>query len=175
MYLLSKSFAQVQWQNWLLEKVEWDEKEWIPRQACIEVFVREGLVPFLRENGFVCHSDEHELGQFIARFLYFGKVRYAVKNTDFSEEEYNFYYFHLNDAKWEHFWKSWSLWCDVQDEHPRMREGIRHCVWTLLNMNQSWAFDRLDSANSDSEEEDGGRRGGDPYLADAAAGYFSYP
>ncbi len=178
-YLLSRSFAQLDWQNWLLEKVEWDEKEWIPRQACIEVFVREGLLPFLRENGYFCKCAEQDVGQFLARYMFFGRIRHAVRNVDFTEEEYDYYYFHLNDAKWADFWNSWSLWPDLQGEHPRIREGIRYCIWTLLDMESSSAFDRLETANSDSEEEDGGgagqRRSGDPYLTDAAAGYFSYP
>ncbi len=178
-YPLSKSFAQIRWQNWILEKVEWDESEWIPRQACIEVFVKYGLWPFLQANGLVCACNQTKLGEFIARYIYYGRANHAPLNVDSSDEEYTFYYFQMGDEKWEKFWDSWSLWSDLKDEHPWVREGIRHCVWTVLDIDASPAFAPINSYLSDSEDEDGGggrhERRGDPYIADAAAGYFSYP
>ncbi len=175
-YPLSRELAKRRWTNWLLEPVEWDESEWIPRQACVEVFVRTGLCPFLSNHGYVIACDQARLGECIARCIYYRGIRHQPLNVEFTEEDYEYYYFRVDSDSWERFWSKWSLWIDVKDEHPRIRELIRYCVWTLLDLDSSPATMDYGGSSSDSEEEDGSGGGGkrvDPYLQDASNGYFS--
>lgn len=170
--------AQLNWKNWILQPVEWDEKEWIPRQACIEVFVKEGLFPFLRENGIRLTCNFHTLGESIARCMYYGRIRHIPSNQDYTDEEYDFYYFCLNDEKWEGFWRDWALWPDLLEYHPHIREGIRYCAWTFIDIESSKLFDSIHSSSDSDDEESGFHdrqrgRASDPYIADAANGYFS--
>lgn len=171
-YPLTKRMAQLRWQNWLLEPVEWDESEWIPRQACYEVFAKTGLLPFLKRNGYVLACDETRLGECIARCVYFGRIRHEPLNDDFTEEDYEYYYFRLDDAAWEGFWSKWRLWADVDEEHPRVRELIRYCAWTLLDLEGSPAADSFGYSDSEDEESGGGRQRMDPYLQDLGNGYI---
>lgn len=176
-YLLSQSFSQVKWQNWLLQKVEWDKKEWIPRQACIEVFVAEGLAPFIRRNGYEFRCDEYKIGQYIARSMYYYRTNQHPLNNNYMDEDYDYYYFNLNDEKWDSFWNSWSLWEDISEENHKIREIIRHCVWTILDIENSSATDFINNMFYESDDEDGNneRRRDysiDPYITDAANGYF---
>jgi hypothetical protein len=175
-YPLSKELATRRWKNWLLEPVEWDESEWIPRQACLEVFVKCGLAPFVTQNGYAFGCDQERIGECIARCIYYRGIRHQPLNVNYSEEDYEYYYFRVDSDSWERFWSSWSLWSDLKDEHPRIRELIRYCVWTLLDLDSSPAAIEYGPASSDSEDEEGGGGSGkrvDPYLQDASNGFFS--
>jgi hypothetical protein len=157
--------------------VEWDEKEMIPRQACIEVFVAEGLIPFINTNGYRFKCNKLKLGAYVARSLYYSRIKHVPLNIDFYDEDYDYYYYHVNDDKWDLFWNEWALWNDVNGEHPHMREIVRYCVWTLLDIENSQSTDNVNNMFYESDDEDGFQERRreyslDPYLVDAANGYF---
>ena len=166
----NRTRAALNWSRWCEQEVLLDQVELVPRNILIPEFVRYGLMPLLKKHKYKLACSEHRLGECIARILYYKKIRHNPINIDHKGEDYDHYYYVLDDEVWEKFWLCWGRWCDVEDTN--VQELIRFCLWTLLDIDGSEQTDVVDDMLGLNEEEYIQSRE-DPYLADAAKGYFS--
>lgn len=183
-FLLSCRLAESAWRHWLEEKLEWDStNDFYPRRLLIYSLVVDALIPFITSHKYQFGCDPKRIANIIARALYFGEVRNEEVNTDYVEEDYNHYLFKLDDDTWDSFWSQWGVWKDIDSEHIHERELVRLCVWTLLDLEHSPESRMVEELMGLWEDEDGEEGGGkqkkkreqgdaDPYLQDAAAGFF---
>lgn len=179
-YPLGYKLAKRQWYNWLTYKVETDPDEFRQRQYIICDFVELNLVPFIKKNGYVLACEPRRLAECISRVLYFGRIRHNPLNTEYLPEDYDHYYWALNDDKWSGFWYNWRWWQDLGDEHRNLHEDIRFCVWTMLDLDYSKQTRVVNEVLGIIDDDDTSSRGSekdrntkDPYLRDLERGYYN--
>ena len=162
------------WIQWCDEEVLYDSLEDVPRKMLIMNLVKIAIVPFLKRAGYLFGCKEQRIAECVARYIYFGKISHQVLNWDYRDEDYNHYYFILDDDAWTSFWEINAKWSDVED--VKVQEGIRFCVWTLLDLYASPITNEVDDMLGLNDEESitANREDmRDPYLIDSANGYFS--
>jgi len=169
-YKLRAAFT---WKAWCDEEVLYVTNDEIPRKVLIMDLVRNGIIPFFKKRGYVFGCDAHRIAECIARYLYFRRVSHDSINWDYRLEDYEHYYYTIDDDTWEDFWDRWAHWSDLED--VKVREGVRFCVWTLLDLYKSPVTDEVDEMLGLNDEESNTAREDtrDPYLIDSANGYFS--
>jgi hypothetical protein len=179
-YPLTYKLAKRKWMNWQQYKIETDNDVYLPRSYVIKCFVENDLVPFLKRNGYQIACDMHRLAECIARVLYFGYVKHEPLNTEYLQEDYDHYYWSLSDEKWKYFWREWSWWQDLGDEHRNLHEEIRFCVWTMIDLDNSKQTRILNEILGISDDDDNSSNGSDraahakdPYLKDYERGYYN--
>lgn len=163
----------MRWRDWCDEEVYYDNEEYIPRKDLILDLAKNAIMPFVKRRGYYLSCNEHRLAECIARYMYYGRTMHDVINDDYRIEDYNHYYFILDDTTWDTFWSRRLLWSDLDD--TKVREGIRHCVWTLLDLYKSPItkdVDEILGVRSD-EDENVTTDTRDPYLIDSSNGYFN--
>jgi hypothetical protein len=186
-FSIGEQLRRTYWRNWLAEYVEY-ENDWCERQEAILIFVEEDLVPFVKSFGYIFHSSEKELAQIIARELFHSlcnstrriKWHSKVLNVDYVKEDEDYFYHLLDTRVWEGFWKSVSLWCDVEEDVIRTRSIIEHACWTCINVENSPASqvvnDMFDTDDDDSitskKEKNKKDNERDPYLAEQNHGEY---
>jgi hypothetical protein len=157
------------------EKVEIEYDDYLPRRLAYRVLVEDGLIPFLKTHGYVIACDGFRLSECIARAIYRKKLSHIPYNNAFRKEDYN-YFSHITsfeDKGWEPFWESWSFG-DFTEDHIGNRVLVECCVWSVLNLKNSPTTDIVDDILGLHEEEHmESIRDKDPYLIDAANGYFN--
>jgi hypothetical protein len=166
--------AATKWRAWCDEEVLYDWIEDVPRKMLIMNLVNIGISPFLKRAGYVFGCKERRIAECIARYIYFGKISHEVINWDYREEDYNHYYHVLDDDAWTSFWEMNGKWGDVED--IKVQEGIRFCVWTLLDLYASPRTNEVDDMLGLNDEDSipaSREDARDPYLIDSANGYFS--
>ena len=161
----------IAWKKWLDEKVVWKYNELIPRRVALTRFVEGGLIPFIEKHNYVLREPKL-LGSRIATGLYtnagkrFDEWRFGVRDEFEYEHEYRNYYNYL--VKWEHFWKKWAAWCDVEDV-DRQHE-IESYVWTQISIEYSVHTRTVNELLGLDEDDENisEHNGKDIYLKDAA-------
>ena len=161
------------WQKWCDSDMLYCGVEYVKRKHLILELARDGIVPFLKKNGYELGCSEHRLAECIARSLYFGKTSHEPLNYDYREEDYYHYYYVLDADKWNMFWSKWGNWSDIDEDSATNRAGIEFCVWTLLDLYKSTQTAVVDDMLGLNEEENEHTDTRDPYLVDSANGFFS--
>lgn len=159
------------WNEWCNSEVYTSNNEGVQRKYLILELAAEGLIPFLKKNGYVLGCDYKRLAECIARSLYFKRTSHEPLNYEYRDEDYERYYYVMDDETWDTFWESWGTWCDL--DATAEKEGIRFCVWTLLDLYKSPQTLEVDDILGLNEEENVQVDTRDPYLVDSANGYFS--
>ena len=172
--------------EWLDEEVWW-AVDLIPRKIVLYRFVKEGLVPFLKSNGYAFGRSVRELYTYIATGLYTNYYRHKWRSV-WLDEPYNMGRIpedriHFNDIissdTWATFWSAWIFWSDVDPDFPKGRErqmDIEEFVWRQLDLDNSpqteVLYYRMHQEVDDDTGEDGIARGSgsrcDVYLEEAA-------
>lgn len=171
--------SNTRWQTWCNEELYCNNHtdERTRRKYLITELVKEGIFPFLKNSGYEIGCDEHRMAECIARYIYFGQISHDHINDDYRQQDYDHYYYVIDDDAWDNFWSFWShempCWTDIGEDAQKTREGIRFCVWTLLDLYRSKRTDEVDDILGLNEEENEVTDGRDPYLIDSANGYFS--
>jgi len=160
------------WTMWCNEEV-YINNDKVKRKYMITELVKYSITPFLKKNGYVLGCSEHRLAECIARSLYYGRMAHEAINNDYRQEDYDHYYFVLDDDTWENFWSHCGIWSDIDENSTTNREGIRFCIWTLLDLYSSSRTVEVDEILGLTEEENDTTDTRDPYLVDSANGYFS--
>ena len=96
-------------------------------------------------------------------------------NNAFRKEDYNYFCHVTSDDRtgWGVLWDSWNFG-DFDEDHIMNRVLVEATVWSLLNLKVSRATEIVDDILGLNEEEYmESVREKDPYLIDAAAGYFN--
>jgi hypothetical protein len=169
------------WEDWIRERIHWNGFEIVPRSTCIRIFVKDGLVPFLRKKGYRLAVSEKEFANQIANGLFdsAGKSTVATRwnvqarNTDCKIEDVWHWSHVLDDDVWEEFWSIWGHWEDVSLDSYRgqdRRIDIRWHVWTQIDLANSpeWiAQNEEDEAESPKERRTTAARADDTYLREA--------
>ena len=171
---LYKIRASLAWSRWCDADVAYDVIHEAPRKVLIMNLVKNGIVPLFKNKGYVFSCDTRRIAECVARYIYFGKVSHEAFNWDYRAEDYYHYYHVLDDDTWDEFWDVNGKWADVED--VTVREGIRSCVWTLLDLYKSPVTEEVDDMLGLNDEENmpaSREDSRDPYLIDSANGYFS--
>lgn len=164
----------MRWRDWCDEEIYYDCDQYIPRKELILDLAKNAIIPFIKRRGYEIGCTAPRLAECIARYMYYGRRLYDALNDDYRNEDYNHYYFVLGDDVWDDFWSSRLLWPDLDD--VKVREEIRFCVWTLLDLHASPITDEVDEilgVSRKEEEETPTTDTRDPYLIDSSNGYFN--
>lgn len=164
---------------WLNERIECESLDYLPRYVVIYRFVKYGLYPFIRQNGYNLREDVKGFALSIASILYFNRGASCLNPHDCLitddglnniENKQHFYYV-LNDAKWAAFWDRWGRWADVSLDYFRgsdRRIDIEGKCWEYVDFDSSYETTILHE-HLGLEDEDGNiRYGEDVYLREAA-------
>jgi hypothetical protein len=170
-FSLSQAMAASAWRRWCDTPVLFDMLEEVPRKLLISNLVKTGLIPLFGGAGYEFACNAHRISECVARYIYTGRISHEILNADYRDEDYNHHYFILDDEVWESFWDSVPTWCDVED--VKVREGIRFCLWTLLDLYRSPRTREVDDMLGLNEEESVQASKEDPYLIDSANGFFA--
>ena len=166
--------AALNWTRWCDEEVAYEVIHDVPRKVLIMNLVKNGIAPLFKRRVYVFSCDDHRIGECIVRYIYFGKVSHETFTWDYRAEDYYHYYHVLDDDTWEELWDVNGRWADLED--VKVREGIRSCVWTLLDLYKSPVTEEVDDMLGLNDEENmpaSREDSRDPYLIDSANGYFS--
>jgi len=175
--IVQKTFTSMKWIRWLTEEIPVDDTQ-ASRQLLITELVKHGIRPLFMRYGYAFACNDTRIGECVARTLYYksGGRRYDILNYDYRNEDKDHYYYMLDDDVWEEFWETWGCWSDVDENSQVNREKIRLCLWDLLNLEQSSPTEDVDEMLGLNDEEGGqstAKVAIDPYLNDAANGYFN--
>lgn len=178
-FLLSKRLYEAAWRRWLEVEVEWDNLEMVKRKELIYHFVVDGLIPFVSEHGYSFGCPLFEIVRAVSKVLYHSCSYHRTINENYRQEDLDHYYYILDDEKWDTLWSTWGRWSDINDEKVKLRELIRICAWSLIDLEKSAQTRTVDEQLGlyDENEEEGTREKkkivSDPYLQDLANGYFN--
>lgn len=173
-----------QFNAWLEEEVYTSQGiDHVPRKYLIWEFTGD-LQEFLQSEGYQFRSNEKEIAQDWARFLFWAQKGLTnrqcySKNPDASPEDCDMYYYLFDNERWDGFLSKWK---DVDDfTKDRNCEVALHTVpvfiWFHVNIMTSDPTQKVDDMMGISDnDEDGssqkrkfrGRRPYDPYLEDQA-------
>lgn len=177
MFSLHMIRAATHWSAWLNEELEVELGFFLPRYKCIEGLVTNAILPTLKAKGYSVSCSEVKLSEYIARCIYFGhRRRVPPSNPDYFQEDIDHYFFLMDDDTWDTIWDNSSGYVDIDEEHYKNRVLIRMCVWSQMNLDNSSATKEVDELLGISEDDNttSNRTGyTDPYLHDAAQGYFN--
>lgn len=134
-------------QKWLQEPICLNN-EIILRQKSIYRFVTKGLVPWIQDNGYTWGISTRTLLNCIATGLYENRDKchiesewaYSNINNDYTDEEKDHFYHHLDPDMWAIFWLKWGNWSDVSIDSfrgPDRRLDIQEFIWGQLNLSDS--------------------------------------
>jgi hypothetical protein len=155
------------WEDWLYEDIVFDGLVTCPRWKAIKLFVRDGLVPFLKRHGYVIGVTEQQLCSNLATGLFVNAKKSCLEsNWKFGQvnvgslpEYQRLHYFHTVDSdEWDNFWTAWGKWDDVCEESQYgsdRRYDIQDYCWSQLSPTLSPEIQNLEDVLSYSE--DGGR------------------
>lgn len=178
-FLLSQRLYEAAWRRWLNVEVEWDSLEMVKRKVLIYDMVMEGLIPFLNSHGYTFGCETSEIVRAVSRVIYHSCSYHRTINQGYRQEDLDHYYYILDDERWDGFWSQWGRWYDVDDEKVKIRELIRICAWSLLDLEKSAQTRVVDEELGlyDDNEDEGVAKVkkvvSDPYLQDLANGYFN--
>jgi hypothetical protein len=168
---LSRAIASSAWRRWCNTPVLYDTLDEIPRKLLIKDLVSNNLIPLFHKAGYQFACNDHRVAECVARCIYLGKISHEIINSDYRDEDYQHYFFVLDDEVWESFWETQGMWCDIED--IKNREGIRFCLWTLLDLYTSEQTRYVDDMLGLNDEENIQTMKEDPYLIDSANGFFT--
>ena len=178
-------------QKWLEEPI-YSNTEIVSRKKCIYQFVSNGLLHWIQENGYCWGVSTKTLLNTIATGLYENQHKchiesewnYPIVNNDYSDEEKDHYYHHLDTDMWRRFWSRWGNWSDVSTDSFRgqdRRLDIQEFVWGQLNLSDSPQINILNEMLYDESYDndiivDKKQNRTDIYLQDMAeyGGYGGY-
>ena len=139
------------------------------RCEAIELFVTEGLVPFIESHGYQFARLHTDLTKQIADNFYKNNGLSHIE-SEWDGPSYNIewknghdlyaddklHYHHVVGWKeWESFWKAWGAWRDVSPNSFRgqdRRQDIEHFVWGQLDLDLSEQSGVLDEILKDEED-----------------------
>lgn len=142
-----KQKLEERFQSWLQEKVfidTGDSQIW-SRAATLRYFVREGLVPFLRDFGY-CFHDIDTVENDMANFLFSRKDVKIPEHRNHPLDR-NLYDYLLGYDEWEQFWEAWRGFGDFADDAPEsheIRSMMPEFVWARLCLELSPASEEVD-------------------------------
>lgn len=173
------------WLTWLNEPLEFGP-DTIPRRSIIHMFVKDGLLPFLRKKGYTVYGGYREIQSAIATGFYKNQGKaflesdwsmIPVLNDTYNIEDLWHYHHILSQDDWDILWSEWDEWTDISDESRGWdrQQDIQNFIWTQIDLDNSaqtmivmehtWGGD-------DTEDVDAYRRSrnlkDDIYLREAA-------
>ncbi len=179
--------GSVTWSSWLEEPVCWSGGERVSRATALRLFVEEGLIPFLKGNGYRVAPSVKLLRSRIATGLWINRGRSCLdSNWAFGHElqrgwrQEDLYRFEevLDDDAWDSFWAAWACWSDIDDSSERgqdRRIDIREYVWSQLDLRASPQTAFVNEILGTTEDSEDGWRAGagsgageDTYLREQA-------
>lgn len=168
------------WSNWLNQMVYFDT-EVMKRHVAIALFCRDGLMPFIKREGYIWALDQHKLTERVLQLLYLyykGKRVITQDKQEGWDPEHKLYYEHLLDTdKWLDFWDSWGFIDGFgEDDYAyNVRYTLPHHAWNWLNLEASSTVKKVEESLYDPEETvkvSYARGKDDPYLLDMMQGNF---
>ena len=170
------------WEYWINEPIYVDKgiTNILKRKQAIYLFCKDGLIPFVKQEGFSLVYDTKELTVILLRLLYGLYKGYDVKpnrtEKDVPKEFYDEYCYRLDSQEWELFWSKWG---DLQDfEDGRFAYSLRFTlsefVWTWIHLeNSSTTRELMRRIEEESYGEDGFKGKEDPYLQETSRRDYS--
>lgn len=139
------------------------------RCEAIELFVTDGLVPFIESHGYLFASTPIDLTKMIANGLYMNWNLSHIESewdcatfnsewkngVDMYSDDKTHYLTVVGWQDWENFWKMWGDWVDVSIDSfrgPDRRLDIQHFVWGQLDLTLSEQSTVLDEILNDEED-----------------------
>ena len=135
---------EVAWRKWLAEPVVWNYIESVPRHVAIRRFCK-GLVTFVKSHGYLFRISEETLKSQIASGLYKNREKsyldsdwlFPSENDEYDVEHKNYYRYLINMDAWSHFWITWGVWSDFDEDIQYgfdRRLDIEMYVWRQLHL-----------------------------------------
>jgi hypothetical protein len=162
-YELSLRLRNRVWINWLNKEIYYENDMW-KRQEIIFIFVRDDLVPFIKQNGYSIGVSDLKLAKIIARELFhiintrIKKISWhsPVLNDSYRQEDIDQFYYSLNPEKWNFFWNHVRQWCDIDEDERYARNVIEFAVWTCLDLDSSLQTRFVNQLFDTNDSEDEG-------------------
>ena len=168
------------WDDWLKMDIE-TARGPMPRSAMIERFVRDGLMPYVKEKGYEWTGDLNRIKSALASGLHANQMRHRADsvwptptNGDYIKEDLEHFEMVFDSSGWDAFWDNWGGWEDVDSESQyglERRVDIQNFVWEHLDINaskQTAVVNRIFEEEEQQEDGDNRRRHDDVYVRDMA-------
>lgn len=162
---------------WLQKPIRF-RKGILTRAAWISDFVKNGLYPFIIQNGYEWGISENRLRNCIATGLYENEKKlhidsvwnYGTVNKDFTEDAKTHFYHCFDRETWEPFWSRWGSAFESDWYGEDRMFDIQEFIWGQLDLPESPQTTVLEELLSDLNEyeyEDRRTARVDVYLQDA--------
>lgn len=168
------------WTQWLHANID-TPYGMVQRRAMLHMFVKDGLVPFLRAHGYELRGSVQWIQSAIASGLYDSRRKHTLEskwpaptNVDEDPEDYDHFHQVIDQEAWKGFWENWGAWEDVDGASqfgPERRLDIEFFVWNHIDLGispQTKVVDRLFEEEEPQEEGGFGRRHEDIYIREVA-------
>jgi len=166
--MISNIVLQRKFLNWQNQEIDTSYGPLLLNKA-ISIFVREGIAPYIMNNGYKLNISLDNLENSIATFMFYiaqdRTYMFPIRNTvSFSNEHYHHFNFILN---WDNFWKVWEYKLGHLFAYTTssISAHIESIVWGYIDLNKSKTYNdymlEIEESKLDKKEDKI-----DPYLRD---------
>lgn len=139
---------------------------------CIQLFVYDGIVPFINKHGYILCCNKEYICDLIATslFYYSNNTSYLIqlpKIVNFNDEFYQYFTYTIQRDEWDCFWKYYNtLFNDLFfDIEGGFCVQIEQLMYALIDLEKSPTHIQYIKENTESESEDD-TKNIDPYILD---------
>lgn len=170
---IKKKFLFAEWQNEYIGNIS--------RGKAISIFIRDGLLPLIYNNGYALTKNTIQMEDTIASMMFEyslnKNVIYRVSDINISEDhiqDYDYYCNVITYDMWDRFWKKWnSIYEDMFHYEESFGAQLEAVIWECIDLKKSPKYLQYieDSYESEDEQE---KKKEDPYLLDTRNEYMRY-
>lgn len=170
----SKDTLKYRFSEWQKREIYTDHFGDISKHYLIQLFVDNGIMPFLRRYKYDLLINMPTLKDTIASLLFhLERDRYYIfplLNDKSFNDEYYYHFEHMLD--WNSFWLKWNKSTNNYFRDYTME--IQTVLWDFINMKTSEPCIKIYNDTKESEDEAKDDIHIDPYIADQRAGHGHY-
>lgn len=132
------------WDLWVRQSIYIGKSlETAPRYLAIQYFVKQGLLPFVREKGYAIKGKAEDIAMRVLQYMFAlyldEKVVFQNPHPDAYMEDIQEFDDQFDSMELEHFWNTWGYLQDFQEDAyaEKFRYTLPAFVWTQIDLENS--------------------------------------
>jgi|UniRef100_A0A6C0IIM0 hypothetical protein len=173
---MNNQYKFIEWQNLYIESRKYGP---IKIKTGITYFMNDGLIPFLKNYGYIFELNNMMVGNILSttmyRLLYNKLYTFPTReNVYFNDEHFQHFEQVISDDEWSNLYKFWNSILDNLLDEIKYIE-IKCICWMYIDMIKSNTVIQYLESYEDSDIEQDKKNNIDPYLLEQKNNYTVNP
>ena len=173
---MNNQYKFIEWQNLYIESIKYGP---IKIKTAITYFINDGLIPFLKNYGYIFELNNMMVGNILSttmyRLLYNKLYTFPTReNVYFNDEHFQHFEQVISDDEWSNLYKFWNSILDNLLDEIKYIE-IKCICWMYIDMIKSNTVLKYLESYEDSDIEQDKKNNIDPYLLEQKNNYTVNP